>query len=516
MVFYSDLHKYLDELPMNFKSRKNKSLHLAHSESGYLCCFKTNLNPATTEANNIVPFAKKATKEVVTETVEQTAVKAGRVAGAVAGKVLGPVGLAYDVLGNAEPTAIGTFGTAPENTFNFASNPAKTLTMALNSAGELRLELNGTVPLPEQYSSINLAPDVNIGVADGKYTLYKQGETIKLALGDEISKKANDVLEIKTGEKTIEIKTPVGHNPNKVSRTELAGGKRETPSLQEQQQELGKQEAIESLNKSNTGSRAGVLGKVFGFLGGDKAGPVANDEEEIENPFKAGTRFQDPIAGSELIVTEPTEDGRAFKLGSVQGGFTEAMGAGKLSKTMIGWPHFAGNVEQVLKNYQNGVRQFILKEGGKAYEITNVVKEPDGYISVIGPDGQVDTSQNPDRPTDCIILSRINCPKASRSHFDKLINGYPIRANETQNLPWGERLSLHTLPNQQSAVKFEPIDSSPATIIRAETSDKIEIGAGKAKFGILKEGDQLFLPSRNNTTYTLTKDPSGNFLLKRN
>ncbi len=117
-----------------------------------------------------------------------------------------------------------------------------------------------------------------------------------------------------------------------------------------------------------------------------------SDEEERENPFKEGSRFQDPITGSEFIVTEPPEDGRAVRLGSVQGGFTEAMGAGKLSKNMIGWPHFSGNVEQVLKNYQNGVRQFILKEGGEAYEITNVVKEPDGYISVIGPDGQVDTS----------------------------------------------------------------------------------------------------------------------------
>jgi hypothetical protein len=170
LVFYSDLHKYLDEFPMNFKSRKNKSLHLAHSESGYLCCFKTNLNP---EANNIVPF-RKATGKVVEQTAIQAGVKAGagRVAGAVAGKVLGPVGLASDVLGNAKSTAIGTFGTAPENTFNFASNPAKTLTMALNSTGKLRLKLNGTVPVPEQYSSINLAPDVNIGVADETYTLY--------------------------------------------------------------------------------------------------------------------------------------------------------------------------------------------------------------------------------------------------------------------------------------------------------------------------------------------------------
>ena len=303
---------------MNFKSRKNKSLHLAHSESGYLCCFKTNLNPATTEANNIVPFAKKATKEVVTETVEQTAVKAGRVAGAVAGKVLGPVGLAYDVLGNAKSTAIGTFGTAPENTFNFASNPAKTLTMALNSAGELRLELNGTVPLPEQYSSINLAPDVNIGVADGKYTLYKQGETIKLALGDEISKKANDVLEIKTGEKTIEIKTPVGHNPNKVSRTELAGGKRETPSLQEQQQELGKQEAIESLNKSNTGSRAIYGGGDDGTTDGSH--DTGHNEFEIDysdllndppdNPYASSYETTPPPASNyyDDLETSPSYD----------------------------------------------------------------------------------------------------------------------------------------------------------------------------------------------------------------
>ena len=136
---------------MIFKLKKNKSLHLAHAESGYLCCFKTNPVTVTTEANNIVPFARKATQAAVEETVEQTAIQAGAKAGA--GKLLGPVGLAYDVLGNAEPTAIGTFGTTAENTFNFANNPAETLTMALNSAGELRLKL-GNVFLPGQYPLI--------------------------------------------------------------------------------------------------------------------------------------------------------------------------------------------------------------------------------------------------------------------------------------------------------------------------------------------------------------------------
>ena len=248
---------------MIFKLKKNKSLHLAHAESGYLCCFKTNLNPATTEANNIVPFAKKATKEVVTETVEQTAVKAGvkagagRVTGAVAGKVLGPVGLAYDVLGNAEPTAIGTFGTAPENTFNFASNPAETLTMALNSAGELRLKL-GNVFLPGQYPLINLARDVNIGFDGETYTLYNRGETIKLALGDGIEKKG-DVLEIQTGGKTIEIKMQVGYKKPDDSKTKLAnGGKTATPSLEEEQQKTEKQKATDNLNKANTRTQASL------------------------------------------------------------------------------------------------------------------------------------------------------------------------------------------------------------------------------------------------------------------
>ena len=247
---------------MIFKLKKNKSLHLAHAESGYLCCFKTNLNPATTEANNIVPFAKKATGKVVEETVEQTAIQAGAKAGA--GKLLGPVGLAYDVLGNAEPTAIGTFGTTAENTFNFANNPAETLTMALNSAGELRLKL-GNVFLPGQYPLINLARDVNIGFDGETYTLYNRGETIKLALGDGIKKKG-DVLEIQIDGETTEIKMPVRHNPNQVSRTKLAnGGETATPSLERQQQKTEKQEATDNLNKANTRTRAS-LGSDFNNL----------------------------------------------------------------------------------------------------------------------------------------------------------------------------------------------------------------------------------------------------------
>ena len=87
---------------MNFKPKKNKSLHLAHLESGYLCFFQTGSipNPVITEAtvktgaNNIVPFARGA---VVTETIEQTAVKTGAKAvigtgaKAVAGKFLNAI-----------------------------------------------------------------------------------------------------------------------------------------------------------------------------------------------------------------------------------------------------------------------------------------------------------------------------------------------------------------------------------------------------------------------------------------
>ena len=245
---------------MIFKLKKNKSLHLAHAESGYLCCFKTNLNPATTEANNIVPFAKKATGKVVEETVEQTAIQAGAKAGA--GKLLSKIPLVGAVAGladffiNAEPTGIGTFGTTAENTFNFANNPAETLTMALNSAGELRLKL-GNVFLPGQYPLINLARDVNIGFDGETYTLYNRGETIKLALGDGIEKKG-DVLEIQTGGKTTEIKMPVGYKKPD-SRTKLANGdERATPSLEEQKQKTEKQKAIDDLNKANSGTRASL------------------------------------------------------------------------------------------------------------------------------------------------------------------------------------------------------------------------------------------------------------------
>jgi Avirulence protein len=245
-----------------FKLKKNKSLHLAYSESGYLCCFKTNLNPITaTEANNIVRFTRKATQAAVEETVEQTAIQAGAkaVIGTgvkVAGKVLGPVAGLADFFINAESTVIDPFGTTAENTFNFANNPAETLTMALNSTGELRLKL-GNVFLPKQYSLINLARDVNIGFDGETYTLYNRGETIKLALGDGIEKKG-DVLEIQIGGESIKIPLPVGYKKPD-SRTKLAnGGETETPSLEEQKQKAEKQKATDNLNKANTRTRASL------------------------------------------------------------------------------------------------------------------------------------------------------------------------------------------------------------------------------------------------------------------
>jgi predicted unusual protein kinase regulating ubiquinone biosynthesis (AarF/ABC1/UbiB family) len=274
-----------------FKLKKNKSLHLAHAESGYLCCFKTNLNPVTvTEANNIVPFARKATQSAVEETVEQTAIQtgakagAGRVAGAVAGKVFGPIAGLADFFINAESTVIDPFGATAENTFNFANNPAETLTMALNSTGKLRLKLNGTVPLPEQYSLVNLARDVNIGFDGETYTLYYRGETIKLALGDGIEKKG-DVLEIKTGGKTIVIPLSVGYKKPDDSKTKLAnGGETVTPSLEEQQQKTEQQKATDNLNKANTRTRAS-LGNVksieINFLNDRNATPEENSKSQI-------------------------------------------------------------------------------------------------------------------------------------------------------------------------------------------------------------------------------------------
>jgi hypothetical protein len=89
----------------------------------------------------------------------------------------------------------------------------------------------------------------------------------------------------------------VGHNPNKVSRTELAGSKRETPSLQEQQQELGKEEAIESLNQTNTGSRAIYGGGDDGTTDGSHdTGP---NEFEIDYSSLLQNPFEDPYASYE-------------------------------------------------------------------------------------------------------------------------------------------------------------------------------------------------------------------------
>lgn len=155
------------------------------------------------------------------------------------------------MLANAEATAQDPLGFSPANTFNFTDDPTAQ-SLKITKEG---IQLNGKSYLSEQV--INLAPDVNIArSSDGTIILYKQGETTELALGDEITKTSDDVLKIKTGGKTFEIKMPVGFNSNKFSRTGLAGHERATPSLEEQKQEAEQQGAINGLNKSNTGSIA--------------------------------------------------------------------------------------------------------------------------------------------------------------------------------------------------------------------------------------------------------------------
>jgi len=234
---------------MNFKQRKNKSLHLAHSESGYLCFFKANpIVPPLVRSAGVQTGAKIAT--------EAGGVGAKVLANRVAGAVAGPVGIVAAEAVFPERTAIGTFGATPENTFNFTDTNVQSLEITKHG-----FELNGNSCLPPHYSSINLAPDVNIGFdkEKGTFTLYHQGKITELPPGTRIIKE-NDVIKINTAEETIEIQRKlIPPNPKQVGRNETAlanGGKTATPNSKEQKQELEKQEAADNLNKANTGSRA--------------------------------------------------------------------------------------------------------------------------------------------------------------------------------------------------------------------------------------------------------------------